>query len=151
MAKRASATGGVAEVMPCTGTLGEVLAETASRQSYKAAVRKKFPASPLALLALDLLLLLLGEGLNGEGLQAVGVKHSSLCVLNQAFRYHGGQWICAINQAKRLQHILEHLAEHGNFFGPKRAMLSQQFNNRHSRSLSSRPVSLPHPSAGAHK
>jgi len=43
--------------------------------------------------------------------------------------------IFAINQAKRLQHIFENLAEHGNFFRLKRAVLSQKFNNWHSRPL----------------
>lgn len=82
-----------------------------------------------------LLLLLLGERLNGEGLEALWVAHSGLCILNQAFRYHHGQWIFAINQAKRLQHGFEYRAEHGHFFGPKRAMFSQKFDNWHSRPL----------------
>jgi hypothetical protein len=105
----------------------------------------------LAPLTLDLLLLLLllGERLNGEGLQAVWVAQSSLCILNQAFRYHGGQWIFAIDQAKRLQHSFENRAEHGNFFGLKRAVFSQKFNNWHSRPLEF-PRRQPIPHIGWH-
>ena len=46
--QRASATGAWRRLLPCAGTLGEVLAATASRQLYKAAVRKKFRANSLS-------------------------------------------------------------------------------------------------------
>ena len=84
-------------------------------------------------MGLLLLLPLVRERLNGEGLQAIWAAHSSLCILNQAFRNHDGEWIFEINQAKRLKHIFEDLAEQGNLFRQKGPSAFQKCVDRHGR------------------
>jgi hypothetical protein len=83
--------------------------------------RERATFANLAAFTLDLLLLLLllGECLNGQGLQAVRVTHSSLCKLNQLLCHHLSGEVLPVNQAQRPQYLFKDAAEHGDFFGLK--------------------------------
>jgi hypothetical protein len=74
-------------------------------------------SSALNRLPLDLLLLLLRECLNCEGLQAERVAHSSFCKLDELLSHHFRDWVFALNQAQCLQDVIEDLAKHRNVFG----------------------------------
>ena len=77
------------------------------------------------------LLLLLSERLNREGLEAIRVTHPRCRKLKQLFRHHLGHRVFPVYQAQRLQHVFEDLAEQGNFLWRKRAPPSQEVVNRH--------------------
>ena len=82
-------------------------------------------------LALLLLQLLLCECLDRQRFQAFGLAHTRLRNLNQPEGNRSGNWVSTINQAEGFQHVLEDVAEHGDLFGRKGALLIQQLVDWH--------------------